>query len=101
MEGLLICLTRLQPKVSLHIPAPAVPLPSPRHGAARKEKGWGGEGLERPQEDTGHWGRWPGGLSRHCPDKPLPTSVLQTQLLCHMSQSPGASVFSPVKWVNP
>lgn len=34
---------------------------------------------ERPQEDTEHWGRWTGGLSRYFPDKPLPTSISQTQ----------------------
>lgn len=38
VEGLLICLTGLWPKVSCHIPAPAGPLSSPKHGAARREK---------------------------------------------------------------
>lgn len=37
-EGLLICLTRLWPKVSYHILAPAGPLPSPKHGAVRKKE---------------------------------------------------------------
>lgn len=50
-EGLLICLTRLWPKVSYHIPVPAGPLPSPKHGAVRKGKEWcgGWRGLRRIQ----------------------------------------------------
>ena len=96
-RGLLIGLTQLWPKVTFLTRRGHCLLPN--RGPWKVEEEGGGE--------PGWKGPGTGGLgerSRHCPEKPLPTPGVQRPSSCRVasrvSQSPRASVFSSVRWVN-